>query len=103
MSSTAIAAASGRLKGKIAIVTGSSAGIGRAIALAYAREGAKVVCSDVHSSAKNAIGEESPMATHDAIVKEGGCSIFVKADVGEAQEVEKLVEEAVTKFGRLDM
>lgn len=102
MSSTAIPAAA-RLNGKIAIVTGSSAGIGRAIALAYAREGAKVVCSDVHSSAKNDIEAESPIATHDAIAEEGGCSVFVKADVGEAQEVEKLVEEAVTKFGRLDM
>lgn len=102
MSNPAIAAA-GRLKGKIAIVTGSSAGIGRAIALAFAMEGAKVVCSDMHSSAKNLIGDEPPIATHDAIVKEGGHSIFVKADVGEAQEVEKLVEEAVTKFGRLDM
>jgi NAD(P)-dependent dehydrogenase (short-subunit alcohol dehydrogenase family) len=95
--------ATGRLANKVAIVTGASAGIGRAIALEYAREGAKVVCSDLQPLAKVSIGDEAKVATHDAITKEGGIGVFVKADVGEASEVEELVNQAVEIFGRVDM
>jgi NAD(P)-dependent dehydrogenase (short-subunit alcohol dehydrogenase family) len=100
---TAIKSHPGRLADKVAIVTGSSAGIGRAIALAFAREGAKVVCSDLQPLAKVDIKDEAHVATHDAITKEGGIGAFVKADVGEAAEVEELVHEAVEIFGRVDM
>lgn len=88
---------------KVAVVTGSSAGIGRAIALAFAREGAKVVCSDLQPLATIDINDEAHVATHDAITNEGGYSAFVKADVGEAHEVEELVHEAVEIFGRVDI
>jgi len=100
---TAIPTHPGRLADKVAIVTGSSAGIGRAIAIAYAREGAKVICSDLQPLAKVDIGDEAKVATHDAISKEGGTAAFVKCDVGEAAEVEELVHEAVEIFGRVDM
>jgi 3-oxoacyl-ACP reductase-like protein len=100
---TTIKSHPGRLADKVAIVTGSSAGIGRAIALAFAREGAKVVCSDLQPLAKVDIKDEAHVATHDAITKEGGIGVFVKADVGEAQEVEELVHQAVEIFGRVDM
>ena len=93
----------GRLTDKVAIVTGSSAGIGRAIALAFAREGAKVVCSDLQPLAKVDIKDEAHVATHDAITQGGGIGVFVKADVGDAHEVEELVHQAVEIFGRVDM
>jgi 3-oxoacyl-ACP reductase-like protein len=95
--------ATGRLANKVAIVTGASSGIGRAIALQFAREGAKVVCSDLQPTAKVEMGDESRIATHDAISKEGGVGVFVKADVGEASEVEELVNQGVEIFGRVDM
>jgi NAD(P)-dependent dehydrogenase (short-subunit alcohol dehydrogenase family) len=100
---TAIKSHPGRLADKVAVVTGSSAGIGRAIALAFAREGAKVVCSDLKPLATVDIKDEAHVATHDAITKEGGIGAFVKADVGEVAEVEELVHEAVEIFGRVDM
>jgi len=100
---TAVKSHPGRLAGKVAVVTGSSAGIGGGIALAFAREGAKVVCSDLQPLAKVDIKDEVHVATHDAITSKGGIGVFVKADVGEAHEVEELVHEAVEIFGRVDM
>jgi NAD(P)-dependent dehydrogenase (short-subunit alcohol dehydrogenase family) len=91
----------GRLTDKVAIVTGSSAGIGRAIAFAFAREGAKVVCSDLQPLAKVDIKDEAHVATHDAITQGGGIGVFVKADVRDAHEVEELVHQAVEILGEL--
>ena len=82
------------LQGKIALVTGGGSGIGRASALAFAREGAKVVVADVVIDG----GEE----TLGLIKKAGGEAIFVKADVSKAAEVEALVNQAVEAYGRLD-
>ena len=82
------------LQGKIALVTGGGSGIGRASALAFAREGAKVVVADVVIDG----GEE----TIGLIKKAGGEAIFVKADVSKAAEVEALVNKAVEAYGRLD-
>jgi NAD(P)-dependent dehydrogenase (short-subunit alcohol dehydrogenase family) len=80
---------------KVALVTGGSSGIGRAVALVYAREGAKVVVSDMNSDG----GEE----TVAMIRKLGGDAIFVVADVGKPSDSQALVERAVTHFGRLDV
>jgi len=82
------------LPGKVVIVTGSGRGIGRCSAVAFAREGAKVVVSDV--TVKD--GEE----TVDIIKKDGGEAIFVKADVTSEEDVKKLMNKTVETFGRID-
>lgn len=90
-----------RLQDKVAIVTGSSSGLGRAIAIRYAREGAKVVCADLTETARS--HEESQITTHESIAKGGGSAIFVQTDVGDAGQMENLVRITVGEFGRLDM
>jgi NAD(P)-dependent dehydrogenase (short-subunit alcohol dehydrogenase family) len=81
------------LENKTAIVTGSGSGIGRAIALLYAAEGAKVVVSDIDGQAGG--------DTVAAIKKAGGEAIFVKSDTSRPDESEKLVGDAVKAFGGL--
>lgn len=83
------------LQNKVAVVSGAGSGIGRAVAEAYAREGAKVVIADINESH----GEE----TVAAIKKAGGEAFFVKADSSSAEENKKLVEAVVSKYGRLDI
>ncbi len=83
------------LNNKIALVTGASSGIGRAVALAYAREGAKVVVSDTNSAG----GEE----TASMVRSQGGDAIFVAADVGKPSDSQALVERTLAHFGRLDV
>lgn len=92
-----------RLQGRIAVITGASSGLGRAIALAYAAEGAKVVCADLDPVAKIHMDQGDTKATHDVIKERGGTSTFVKCDVGESHSVEHLIEQAVQEYGRLDM
>jgi len=84
----------GRLEGKFALITGAASGIGRAAALAFAREGAKLTLADVMTEA----GEE----TVRMVRKAGGEAHFVKCDVSKAAEVEAMVDAAVKKYGRLD-
>jgi NAD(P)-dependent dehydrogenase (short-subunit alcohol dehydrogenase family) len=96
----------GRLANKVAIVTGSSSGIGRAISLAYAREGARVVCADLQPTTRfeaSSDEDETRGATHDRITEAGGEAIFVQVDVTEAEQVEELVKTAVRTWGRLDV
>jgi Dehydrogenases with different specificities (related to short-chain alcohol dehydrogenases) len=83
----------GTLTDKVAIVTGAASGIGRAIAQAYAREGAKVVVSDISVGA----GEETVKLIKDA----GGEAFFIAADTSKAEDSEQLVELTVEKYGGL--
>ena len=82
------------VENKVALVTGSGSGIGRASALTFAREGAKVVVADVSVNG----GEE----TVQMIKKAGSEAIFVKTDISKANEVNALINAAVETYGRLD-
>ncbi len=84
-----------KLQGRVAIVTGSSMGIGEAIARLYAREGARVVINS------RRLERAQPVA--EAIAREGGVAIAVQADVSRSAEVEHLVQQAVSTWGRLDI
>ena len=84
------------LKGKTAIVTGSSRGIGKDIALALAGAGAKVVINYLEN-------EKSARKVLKEIEALGGVALAIKADVSSVSEAELLVEEAVQFFGRLDI
>ena len=85
-----------KLKDKISLVTGSSRGIGRAVALAYAKEGAKVVVN--YTSNEKAANE-----VVKAIEKMDSQAIAVKADVAKKSETERLVQAGIDQFGRIDI
>jgi NAD(P)-dependent dehydrogenase (short-subunit alcohol dehydrogenase family) len=81
-------------EGKVVMVTGAGSGIGRASALAFAKNGAKVVVNDIVA--------EGAEETVEMIKAAGGEAIFVKADVTQAIEVEALINKTVEIYGRLD-
>ena len=82
------------MKGKVALVTGAGSGIGRATSLVFAREGAKVMAVDLN---------EAPVAeTVRLIVEMGGEGSGVTADVSKAEDVQRMVSETVSRFGRID-
>jgi len=85
-----------RLKEKVALITGGGRGIGRAISLALAKEGAKVCINYLHS--KNAAAE-----VVKRIKEKGGEAISHKADVSKLEEVNRMVEETSKRFGRIDI
>jgi NAD(P)-dependent dehydrogenase (short-subunit alcohol dehydrogenase family) len=84
----------GILQDKVTLVTGAGGGIGRATALVLAREGAKVMVSDISTRR----GEETVRLVREA----GGEAEFCKADVSRATDLQALIAAAVTKWGRLD-
>jgi NAD(P)-dependent dehydrogenase (short-subunit alcohol dehydrogenase family) len=84
----------GKLDGKVAIVTGGSSGIGRATAVAFAKEGAKVVVA----ARRNSEGEETVRLAKEA----GGEALFVQTDVTKAVDIEALVNKTLETYSRLD-
>src|SRR5689334_14298042 len=84
-----------RLKNKVAVITGSGNGIGRAIAERYGREGAAVVIAEV--DAKNGKAAES------AIRNAGGKALFIETDVSDEAQVQFMAKRALGEFGRIDV
>lgn len=86
---------SARLGGKIAVITGAAAGIGRATAELFAREGARLVLADVNTEGLDAVGESLPGSGEDIVL--------VTADVSRPEDARRAVVAAVERFGRLDI
>src|SRR5215475_372341 len=84
----------GCVEGKVALVTGGASGIGRATALTFAREGAKLVVADTN--------EDGGQQTVHMITEKGGEAIFVQVDVTSTSAVEAMIAMTVETYGRLD-
>jgi 3-oxoacyl-[acyl-carrier protein] reductase len=97
----------GRVEGKVAIVTGAAAGMGRAHALALAREGADVAVVDICRSQPLSSVKPGTAGALDKLVQEiralGRKTIAVQCDVSNADEVEKMVKTVIDKFGEIDI
>lgn len=87
---------SGKLEGKVALITGGDSGIGRAVAIVYAKEGADVVISylNEHDDAKE---------TKRQVEQEGRKAVLIAGDIGDEKFCQKLVERTVKELGRLDI
>src|SRR3954447_2303597 len=87
---------SGKLQGKTALITGGDSGIGRAVAIAFAREGAEISISylDEHEDSKE---------TRRLVEEEGRRCLAIAGDVGEEKFCRSLVDRTVAEFGRLDI
>lgn len=83
------------LQDKVAIITGAGSGIGKATAILFAKEGAKVIVSDINEAHGKSAAEE--------IIKSGGEAFFVKADSSLPGDNEKLVAQTIQKYGKLDI
>ena len=85
----------GRLKGKVAVITGANSGIGRATARLFGREGAKVVCCDIQETISPRIDQ--------LIQQEGGQAVFAIIDVTKQADCDRMVATAIEKFGDVDI
>jgi len=83
------------LENKVAVITGAGSGIGKATATLFAKEGAKVIVSDINDANGNSAVDE--------IKKNGGEAFFVKADSSKPEDNEALVKQAIQKYGALDI
>lgn len=84
-----------RLKNKVAIITGAGSGIGRASAVAFAREGARVVVADW--------GEKTGRETAELIKKQGGEAVFVKVDISSSLDAADMVKQCLAAYGQVDI
>lgn len=87
---------SGRLKGKVAIITGGDSGIGRATALLFGREGADVVIAHFNE-------EDDALSTAKMVEDEGARAVTIAGDIGDPDHAREIVDLAIRKFGRLDV
>src|SRR5687768_16502309 len=87
---------SGRLEGKVAIVTGGDSGIGRATAILFAREGAKVAISHLEE-------DDDAQFTAERIAEEGSEALIHRGDLGDPAVCADLVKQTIDKWGRLDV
>ena len=85
----------GRLKAKVAVITGANSGIGRATARLFAREGAKVVCCDIQETITPRIDE--------VIKSEGGQAVFAKIDVTKQEDCDRMLTTALENYGDMDI
>ena len=88
--------ASGRLDGKVALITGSDSGIGQATAIEFAKEGADVVVHYLHDN-------EGAEKTRSAVTAGGRKAIVVQADVSSEDQVESMFDQALEAFGSIDI
>ena len=86
---------SARLRGRIAVITGAAAGIGRATAELFAREGARLVLADVNTEGLDAVRESVCGSSEDVVL--------VTADVSRPEDARRAVQTAVDRFGRIDI
>lgn len=84
-----------RLAGKTAIVTGSGSGIGRAVALRYAREGAKCVIADIQTDLAEGVAQEIQSA--------GGKAVAVAMDIRKQEDIDRTIRETTASFGQIDI
>ncbi len=84
-----------KLKGKVSIVTGAGSGIGRATAILFAKEGARVVVADVD--------EEGGRETVRKIKSGGGDATFVRTDISQAEDAKKMIDSTIQHYGRIDI
>ena len=84
-----------RLEGKVAVITGAASGMGRAMALLFSAEGAKVVAADWHQGSLDAVVAEIKAA--------GGHVVGVQGDVSKRADAEAIIDGAVAAFGRVDV
>ena len=87
-----------KLEGKVAIVTGASSGIGRAIARHFALQGAKVIVADIKPTPL-----EGGEPTADLICNEGAQAVYIETDVAEVRDIDAVVNFAVEQYGKLDV
>ena len=95
----------GRLDDRVAIVTGASTGIGRGIAVAFAREGARVVVADVQEEPRRGKYHETEPRppTAESIDAEGGTAAFIATDVSSPAQIAAMVSFAADRFGGVDI
>lgn len=89
-------AGGGKLTGRVALITGGDSGIGRAVALAFAREGAHVAVLYLEES-------EDARETRDRVEEKGRRCLLIEADVSRREECQKAIQEVIERFGRLDI
>ena len=95
MTESSTGAGSGRLRGKSALITGAAAGIGRATAELFAREGARLVLADINTDGLSAL--------RDSLADVAGDVVLVTADVSKPADARQMIEVAIEHYGRLDI